>query len=293
MIIGLVTKLLIPTSQFHRDRITNVLPHVTWCPTGPLAFLPLHAAGIYGSGGEQKSKVFDHVVSSYTPTLSALLRPPSSVQAPQWDDARILIVSQSNTPNLSRLPGAAEEAAKIRPHFLRDHVIHLEDAQATVESVLGAMDLHHCQFVHLACHGLQDLDDPTKSAFALHDGHLHLSQLMTSKSTDTAELAFLSACQTATGDTKVPEEAVHLTAGMLFVGYKAVIGTVWSIGDQDAPLVADEVYRHLKEGLKQKEGEERRILNVAYALHEAVKRLREEVGEMSFLRWAPFVHFGM
>ncbi|CCO36811.1 hypothetical protein BN14_10957 [Rhizoctonia solani AG-1 IB] len=46
------------------------LPHVTWCPTGALSFLPLHAAGDYGPPG---SRVFDYVVSSYTPTLTALL----------------------------------------------------------------------------------------------------------------------------------------------------------------------------------------------------------------------------
>jgi CHAT domain-containing protein len=155
------------------------------------------------------------------------------------------------------------------------------------------MDVHRYPFAHLACHGLQDPDDPTKSAFALHDGQLRLSQLMTSKSTHHAELAFLSACQTATGDARLPEEAVHLAGGMLSVGYKAVIGTMWSIGDQDAPLVADEVYRRLKESMEQKEDKPGGKLNTAYALHEAVKRLREEVGETSFLRWAPFVHFGL
>ena len=31
----------------------------------------------------------------------------------------------------------------------------------------------------------------------------------------------------------------------------------------------------------------------AYALHEAVKVLRETVGESNFMRWAPFVHYGV
>jgi len=45
------------------------LPHITWCPTGPLAFLPLHAAGMYTDGGQA---IMDYVVSSYTTTLEAL-----------------------------------------------------------------------------------------------------------------------------------------------------------------------------------------------------------------------------
>ena len=49
-----------------------------------------------------------------------------------------------------------------------------------------------------------------------------------------AELAFLSACQTAAGDEKTPEESAHLAAGMLAVGFKGVVATMWSI---HVPLV--------------------------------------------------------
>ncbi|CAE6487268.1 unnamed protein product [Rhizoctonia solani] len=44
-------------------------------------------------------------------------------------------------------------------------------------------------------------------------------------------LAFLSACQTATGDTNLPDEAVHLASGMLMAGYPSVIATMWSVMD--------------------------------------------------------------
>lgn len=55
----------------------------------------------------------------------------------------------------------------------------------------------------------------------------------------------LSACQTATGDAKLPEEAVHLAAGMLAIGFQSVVGTMWSLGDADAPVVADAFYESL------------------------------------------------
>ena len=104
-----------------------------------------------------------------------------------------------------------------------------------------------------------------------------------------AELAFLSACQTSVGDMKLPDEAVHLAAAMLAAGCKSVIGTMWSINDDDAPVVADEVYRRLKEGFVPGEGR----LRTAYALHEAMRVLRERVGEQTFIRWVPYVHFGL
>ncbi|KAI0027007.1 TPR-like protein [Vararia minispora EC-137] len=273
--------------KFVDSTITDI-PHITWCPTGPLAFLPIHAAGMYGSQGTPSDgiKLFDVVVSSYTPSLSALLRPPHMF-ASGWSSMKALVVSQPETLGMSKLPGVLSEVAQIKKH-LGDQVKHLDDKDATVEAVLDAMNEDHCQVIHLACHGLQNIEDPTKSAFALHDGHLTLSHLMTS-SVRKAELAFLSACQTSTGDEKLPEEVIHLAAGMLAMGFKSVVGTMWSIGDKDAPIIADEVYRQLKEDHVSGDGR----LKTAYALHKAVKVLREKVGESNIVSWAPYVHFGI
>jgi CHAT domain-containing protein len=42
-----------------------------------------------------------------------------------------------------------------------------------------------------------------------------------------AHLAFLSACETAKGDRAQPDQAIHLAATMLFVGFRSIIGTMW------------------------------------------------------------------
>ena len=146
-------------------------------------------------------------------------------------------------------------------------------------------------WVHLACHGSQNLADPTQSAFALYDGPLTLSTLM-STTADNAELAFLSACQTAVGDEKNPEESIHLAAGMLAVGYKGVIATMWSIGDSDAPILVEAYYKKLLELRSAPDAIDGQT-GAAYALHAAMKVLRDHVGEKNFVRWAPFVHFGV
>ena len=81
------------------------------------------------------------------------------------------------------------------------------------------------------------------------------------------ELVFLSACQTAKGDSKLPEEAIHLAAGMLMAGCGSVVGTMWSIRDDDTPIVAEKFYSYLVlkgggDGTK-----------AAYALHHAVAHI--------------------
>jgi hypothetical protein len=55
------------------------------------------------------------------------------------------------------------------------------------------------------------------------------------------ELAFLSAGETAKGDAKLPDEAIHLAAGMLMAGYGSVVATMSPIGSGDAAIITDNI----------------------------------------------------
>ncbi|CAE6386328.1 unnamed protein product [Rhizoctonia solani] len=254
------------------------LPHITWCPTGPLSFLPLHAAGDYT---QSQARVFKYAVSSYTPTLSALL---TSMPRSLDRDCRVLAVGQAETPDCSSLPGTTEELGYLRAHTGdKAQLKELVDDQATKMAVLDAMQRH--DWVHLACHAYQDRKDPTKSGFRLHDGPLYLSAI-NQRLFKNKGLAFLSACETATGDEELPDEAIHLASGMLMAGYPSVIATMWPLSDTHAPFVANKVYGQLmKDGMIEK-GQAGR------ALHSAVAELREVVGEEAFFNWVPYIHIG-
>ncbi|KAG9120214.1 hypothetical protein FRC07_004375 [Ceratobasidium sp. 392] len=255
------------------------LPRVTWCTAGPLAFLPLHAAGRYDEV-DSKFKAFNYIVSSYTPTLSTLLAPPK----PSSNFHGILAVGQASLDTTNALPATVEELDVIYQHAKGLAITRLDEKDATPQAVLEAMRAH--SWVHLACHAEQNMDDPTKSCFQLYGGALDLTT-MTEEPLEHAGFAFLSACQTAAGDEDLPDEAVHLAAGMLIAGYQTVIATMWSINDRDAPLVADKVYGHLLEGGKPDS------TKAAKALHVAVKSLRDTIGEEKFAAWVPFIHIGL
>ncbi|KAF8804472.1 hypothetical protein BYT27DRAFT_7258942 [Phlegmacium glaucopus] len=102
------------------------------------------------------------------------------------------------------------------------------------------------------------------------------------KRTRMLNLAFLSACQTSKGD-------VHLTAGMLAVGYRGVVGTMWNISDMHGPEFATEFYQYL---LREKKGLD--STRAAYALDYATRKVRESLktNETALLTWVPYVHFG-
>lgn len=272
------------SQRAHATPDEDSLPHVTWCPTGPFLFLPLHAAGIYGEGEPSKSAM-DFVVSSYTPTLQQLLKPGARGNQHHWVNAgnlypKILIVSQPNTPGMAAIPNTQREAEVIQSVFPLSSKV-LDGDEASVNAVLEGMMTH--EWIHLACHGVQNTQDPTQSEFALYDGPLKLSSLM-NRDLPSVEVAFLAACQTATGDEKLSEEAVHLAAAMLNVGYKSVIGTMWSISDDIAPKVAKGFYEGLHTHLHS--GQE---LRSAYALHRTIRTLRRSE---DLVRWVPFVHYG-
>ncbi|KIM28601.1 hypothetical protein M408DRAFT_23647 [Serendipita vermifera MAFF 305830] len=250
---------------------------IWWCATGPLAFLPIHAAGIYDSDVVWE-KLSEYVVSSYTPTLTAIL---DQSLPPMIEKFQILTVALPSTPNAPPLPSTESEVRQVKGIAGDICVQNLTSAEATTVRVMQGMK--ESNWIHLACHGIQDNKESMRSGFLLHDKTLELSEIIR-EPLPKADFAFLSACQTAKGDENVAEESVHLAAGMLFSGCKGVIGTMWSIQDNDAPKVAKAVYEWmLKDGTPNRK-------EAARALHEAVRELRESGAD--FLSWVPFIHMG-
>jgi CHAT domain-containing protein len=146
--------------------------------------------------------------------------------------------------------------------------------------------MEDCNWLHLACHGIQKPDEPTKSALILQDGHLTIEEII-KLNLPKAEFVFLSACQTTTGDEKLSEESVHIAGGMLLAGYRGVVATMWSIQDELAPLVADEFYAHIM-----RDGGRPDSRKAAEALHFSVQKLRER-RDVRLIDWIPFVHLGI
>jgi CHAT domain-containing protein len=220
------------------------------------------------------------VISSYTPTLSALLE---SRGHPTDSSFKLLSVIQPSVPGVSEIPNTKQELECIERRIgHREHVV-LNGPEGTKLQVMEAMK--DCNWAHLACHGVQRSDEPTKSALILQDGHLTLEEII-KLNLPKAEFAYLSACQTTSGEEKLSDEAVHIAGGMLLAGYRGVVATMWSIQDDLAPEVADEFYRHIMDNEGRPDNKK-----AAEALHSAVQKLRER--DVPLTSWIPFVHLGV
>ncbi|KUL44644.1 hypothetical protein ADL28_39675 [Streptomyces violaceusniger] len=262
------------------------MPRVWWCPTGPLALLPLHAAGHHprhqGAQSPADRSMPDRVVSSYTPTLAALCRARGR-KGPAGPAGR-LTVGMPETPGHSPLPGVEREITALDACFSNSQAPHrsLIGPQATREAVKQA--LTDSPWVHLACHAVQEPMNPASSGFALYDGLLTVAEL-SGMHLPQGELAYLSACRTATPGVRALDEAVHPAAAVQVIGYRHVVATMWNIGDSSAPDVAAATYAALLVDGRTD------AAHTARALHDAVAAQRR--GDPTDpLRWAAYAHYG-
>ncbi|KAI0318040.1 CHAT domain-containing protein [Amylostereum chailletii] len=262
-------------------------PRLWWCPAGDFAFLPVHAAGVYNSEGDTDCAM-DYFVSSYTPTLSSLLIARATVVA-QATPPKTLIIAQQETPHHVSLPSVAQEVRAVKSLLPPGSILDFEGREPSETGEDISVDwvkqrLPEATILHLACHGSQHPVFPDNSSFHLRDGDLRINDLMQIEMSK-AQFAFLSACDSAAGDKNRPDESIHLAAAMLAVGFKSVIGTMWSMHDADGPDVAAEVYSKIfKDG-------ELDLAAVPHALDSAVYKLRRKGVPIS--RWATYVHMGL
>src|ERR1700735_4248100 len=168
----------------------------------------------------------------------------------------------------------------------------IENEAATAARVTDEMNTH--SWVHFACHGIQDRE-PLKSGLHLHDSRLELLEMMKQRIPD-ADHSFLSACQTGTGDEQLADEVVHIAAGMLALGYRGVVATLWSISDYHGPEIAQGFYQYMLDvRLGGAAGRRLDSTQAAYALDPSIQKIRENRGdrEAALAIWVPYVHNGI
>ena len=131
---------------------------IWWCPTSRLCGLPLHAAGMYSPKASKPNSIPDCYISSYTPSLSALIKARSGLVT-RTTNPNILVIAQPD----ETLPMVNEEIGHIRR--LLSNADILEGRDANHDTVLSGLRTH--SWVHFACHGHLN-DQPFHSSFQLH-----------------------------------------------------------------------------------------------------------------------------
>ncbi|KAI1080150.1 CHAT domain-containing protein [Whalleya microplaca] len=261
-------------------------PRVCWVPTGPMSYLPLHAAGYHLD--QEGRTVLDRVISSYSPSLKFLqFASENSVRAVaqrQYQDVA-LVASMVYTVGMPRLPKAGDESKAIAEILQAWIPVHKENTPSR-RSVRER--LHDCTIFHFAGHARAHASDPLQSCLIVSDGDITIEDLVKEKlHLRPPLLAYLSAC--STGITRVDslvDESIHLAGAFLAAGFQNVIASLWNVSDHHSADVGKLVYKSLSDtGISQS--------SLAYGLHRALLELRSrEIKNTNGFQYGPHRDFG-
>lgn len=227
-------------------------------PDGPLFYLPFALLRRDG-----QFLVERHAIA-YAPSASVI--DPSSRVAPRPSGRSLIAVgnpasfrgefllASARDPTRWRfgeLPYAAEEVRRVSSHFR--HATALVGGAATEEAVKSTVT--RASYIHFATHGVVNEGEPLLSGLALaqdedpsEDGLLQAHEILRLRVP--ADLVVLSACNTGLGRIAGGEGVLGLTRAFLHAGARALVISLWEVGDRSTADLMDTFYRaHVDEGL--------------------------------------------
>ncbi|KAG5806095.1 hypothetical protein H9Q74_006025 [Fusarium xylarioides] len=241
-------------------------PHIWWIPTGPLSRFPLHASGRHRD--RSGKTVMDRVLSSYSPSLKALIHGRRQREI-ATGPSHALMIDVEHTNGHPRLPQARAEI-KVVGEICESMAIRPVSGGQSKQDMLSC--LRNCKIFHFAGHGYTNGDDPSKSHLCLSDTSDPLTVgdiLKLNLHEKFPFLAYLSACSTGrVQDDKFIDESIHLISAFQLAGFRHVIGTLWKVRDKHCVDVARVTYEAIREGGMTDD-------SVCRGLHKATRMLRD------------------
>jgi len=182
------------------------------------------------------------------------------------------------------LPGSRSEALAVGDVV----TLGAEASETGFANAVGGRD--RWRAVHLACHGVVDVERPALSALALspdaqNDGFLTTLDVFRMKIP--ADLVVLSACETGKGRIVKGEGIVGLTRAFMFAGSPRVICSLWKVDDDATRALMVRFY----ELWSPKSGEPG--LPTAAALRRAQEHVRSQPKWRHPFYWAAWVLWGL
>ena len=228
------------------DPILATLPtdieHLIFLPSAQLFLFPLHAVPLAGNHAEQ---VGDRCRVSYAPSIEVLANTRARVTQDASPDLYAVINPEAD-PDLLFISREGATIAALFTHSILD-----EGRTGTKQQVMTR--IRGQTYLHFACHGSYDWDDPTASGLDLADARLTLAELQQGNvDLYTTRLVTLSACETGMADIRPnsAEEYISVPAGFMLAGVPCVISSLWAVPDLSTALLMERFYyNHLKSGM--------------------------------------------
>ena len=248
----------------HRALLAPALENATFddvaiVPHRWLHSLPFHA--LVGPGG----CLADQANVRYGFSAAHALIPPAGATA----SGPPLVVGVSS----EEAPRAADEARAVAALWLGACVL--------TGSAASAAAVHRrwpgSRIVHLAAHGHRHPDDPWSSGLLLHEGQFGVYDCDAIHSH--VELVVLSACRTGDAVIWGSDDAFGLLPAVIRSGARAVVASLWTVGDASTHRWMTALHAHLARGARA----ERAVRAACHAVRQV---------HSSAFEWAPFALYG-
>ena len=168
--------------------------------------------------------------------------------------AELFASSDSERQRLGRLAALDFESSEFERAEDQGDTYRILLGAAAREAAATSPEFARASVVHFACHAHGDIVSPELSYLALSDSSDDEDGLLWFDEIGlldlNADLVVLSACETARGVVRTYEGSLGLSRAVLMAGAKAVLATLWKVGDESSREIVVDFYRGwLSDGL--------------------------------------------
>lgn len=225
--------------------------------------------------------VVEHAAVFYVPSLTVLAELSERRVSSRSNGTAVVIADPTHAPDL---PEAAAEARKVAASYARSTLL----ANGNADETRAREAMPRASILHFATHGQFDDDDPmfshlllrpSREGGAAEDGYLEAWEIARMRLD--ADLAVLSACETARGQVSFGEGLVGMSWAFLAAGARTTVVSQWNVDSRaTARLMADFHRRHAAGA------------SASAALRAAQLRMLEQPQYRHPMYWAPFIVVG-
>ncbi len=201
-------------------------------PGGLLGILPLHAARL-----PQGDYALDRMTFTYAPSAQALYHARLRLNG----GGEYLLAVDNPRKDLAFTSWEVRAARRSFP----ERCTHLAGEKATLEAVREA--LGEASILHFSTHGRAGWGDSQEAGLMLAGNEVLSLQEVYALRLERAQVAILSACETAVPGLKALDEALSLPSGWMLAGVPRVIGSLWSVDDLSTALLITRFYELWRE----------------------------------------------
>jgi len=249
---------------------TNRFKRLILIPHLALHVLPLHLLSF--SRDDHQVRLMDEFEVSFSPGLSVLRYSRADSQAQV--EGLLGIVAES--PDL-KYP---EKEIEVVSSLFGNNAVQITGKDINIEKIMESS--FEKKFIHFACHGRFDMNDPYKSFLTTgsgDDARLTLKEIFRKFRCDLSSRIVLSSCESgqvaAEGQA---DEVVGFPSGFLYSGACSVVSGLWPISDAAARFLMEHFYRFILEN----------HMSLPQALKAAQQKLRDTEEYENPFYWAAF-----